>query len=99
VTGAVYEQLSAETGKELITIGPNSESVVKSMRESFYKVYNGHLESVKGGGTTLMTRPKYDAKVQLLIDANSEQYKGKTKPQIMQNALSRFTLIGQVPGN
>ncbi len=46
-----------------------------------------------------MTRAMYDAKVQLLIDANSERYKGKTKPQIMQNALSRYTLIGQVPGN
>ncbi len=84
MTGAVYEQLSAVTGKELITIGPNYESVVKSMRESFYKVYNKHFESVKGGGTTVMTRAIYDAKVQLLIDANSERYIGKTKAQIMQ---------------
>ncbi len=99
VTGALYEQLSVETGRELITIGPNSESVVKSMRESFYQVYNEHFESVKGGGTTVMTRAMYDTKVQLHIDANSERYKGKTKPQKMQNALSRFTLIGQVPGS
>jgi hypothetical protein len=92
------EQLSAETGRQLITIGPNSESVVKSMRESFYKVYNEIFERVKGGGTSVMTRAMYDAKVQLLIDANSERYKGKTKPQSMQNAVSRFMLIGQVPG-
>jgi hypothetical protein len=46
-----------------------------------------------------MTRAMYDQKVQLLIDANSQRYIGKSKPQVMQNAMTRFMLIGQVQGS
>jgi hypothetical protein len=69
------------------------------MKESFYRVYSEHFETVQVGGTTVLTRQQYDHKVQLLIDAESKGYKGKTKPQEMQNALHRFTLIGQVQGS
>ncbi len=47
----------------------------------------------------MLTRELYDHKVQLLIDAESERYKGKTKPQEMQKALNRFMLLGQVQGS
>ncbi len=46
-----------------------------------------------------MTRAMYYQKAQLLIDGNSQWYMGKSKPQVMQNAMTRFMLIGQVQGS
>jgi hypothetical protein len=69
------------------------------MRESFYKVYSEHFEIVRGRGTSVMTRAMYYQKAQLLIDGNSQWYMGKSKPQVMQNAMTRFMLIGQVQGS
>jgi hypothetical protein len=99
VAAAVDEKVSPAPYKEVITNGPKSDSVLRSMRESFYKVYSKHFESVRGEGTSVMTRAMYDHKVQLLIDAESELYKGKPKPQVMKNALSRFMLLSQVKGS
>ena len=99
VAAAVHESVPAASCKEVITVGPMSDSVIRSMKESFYKIYCEHFETAKEGGTSVMTRATYDEKVQLLIDANSEWYKGKSKPNDMQNAISRFILIGQVKGS
>jgi hypothetical protein len=99
VAPAVSEKVSLAPYKKVITIGPTSDSVLKLMKESFYRVYSEHFETVRVGGTTVLTRELYDHKVQLLIDAASERYKGRTKPQEMQNALNRFTLLGQVQGS
>ncbi len=91
---ASEEDAAAKRGKEVISIGPSSLSVVNAMRISFYNIYMEHYKSVKEKGTSVMTKAIYDEKVQLLKD--SERYKGRTKPMDMQNALTRFTLVGQV---
>ena len=91
---ASEEDAAVERGKEVVSIGPSSLTVVNAMRISFYNIYMDHYESVKEKGTSVMTKATYDEKVQLLKD--SERYKGRTKPMDMQNALTRFTLVGQV---
>ena len=94
-SGTIEEENAAvEGGKEVISIGPSSNSIINAMRASFYNIYMEHFESVKEKGTTVMTKAVYDEKVQLLKD--SERYKGRTKPMDMQNALTRFVLVGQV---
>jgi hypothetical protein len=65
VAAAVDEKVSAAPCQEVITIGPTSDSVIRSMRESFYKIYSEHFETVREGGTSVMTRAMYDEKVQL----------------------------------
>jgi hypothetical protein len=94
---AEEENVAVTQDKEVMSIGPSSDSITNSMRSSFYKIYSEHFESVKEGGTSVMTNASYDEKVQLLID--SEKYKGGTKPLEMQNAMSSFVLIGQVKGS
>jgi Ulp1 family protease len=72
VAAVVGEKVSPAPYKEVITIGPTLDSVLKSMKESFYRVYSEHFETVRVGGTTVLTRQQYDHKVQLLIDAESK---------------------------
>ncbi len=94
-SGTIEEENAAvEGGKEVISIGPSSNSIINAMRASFYNIYMEHFESVKEKGTSVMTKTVYDKKVQLLKD--SECYKGRTKPMDMHNALTRFVLVGQV---
>jgi hypothetical protein len=47
VTAVVDEKVSTAPCKEVITISPNSDSVLRSMRESFYMVYREHFEIIK----------------------------------------------------
>jgi len=82
---------------KMISICPQANSIVNAMRESFYKIYGEHYETVKEYGTSVMTRASYDEKVNLLVD--SERYKGRMKPSDMQNAINRFVLIGKVKGS
>jgi hypothetical protein len=91
---ASEEDAVVKIGKEVISIGPSSVTVVNAMRISFYNICMEHYESVKEKGTGVMTKAVYDEKVQVLKD--SEWYKGRMKPMDMQNALTRFVLVGQV---
>lgn len=72
------ENVAIAQGKEVISIGLSSKSIINAMRSSFYNIYSEHFECVKEGGTSVMTKASYDEMVQLLVD--SERYKGQTKP-------------------
>jgi hypothetical protein len=57
VAAPVDVEVSAAPCQEVITIGPMSDSVIRSMRESFYKIYSEHFETEREGGASVMTRP------------------------------------------
>jgi hypothetical protein len=48
---------------------PSANSIVNAMRESFYKIYSEHYESVKEYGMTVMTRASSDEKLNLLVES------------------------------
>ena len=54
---------------KMISICPQANSIVNAMRESFYKIYGEHYETVKEYGTSVMTRASYDEKVNLLVES------------------------------
>jgi hypothetical protein len=70
-------------------------SILKSMRAQFYSIYGEVYNKIKEGGTTTITKDRYDEVVQ-----NLRQYRTtEKKTQDMKNNYKRYSLGTQVRNN